>query len=159
MSFITFISVCFYVLLSESLITFFCGSMTSARGTSSLAADSFRAFAARRPRVILGSSSPWRRHVLEDLATRFDFKFEVMAPEIDEKAIRFDEPEKLVIAIAHAKAKEIMNRLKQSGNGDGEAFILTGDQVRRQGMSQGLFGNENKIWLFVWKKNYYDDMV
>lgn len=82
--------------------------------------------------------------MVEDLAVQYNFKFEVLAPDIDEKAIRFDDPEKLVIAIARAKSKEIVRRLKGDGNGDKEAFILTGDQVRFE-LNEGWLEIESDI--------------
>lgn len=70
-------------------------------------------------RLILGSSSEFRRAVMDELG----FEYEVMAPEIDEKAIRIDDPDALVLAIAHAKADALVGAVK------GEALIITSDQV------------------------------
>ena len=70
-------------------------------------------------KLILGSSSQFRRAVMDELG----FEYEVMAPEIDEKAIRIDDPDVLVLAIAHAKADALVGAVT------GEALIITSDQV------------------------------
>lgn len=70
-------------------------------------------------KLILGSSSQFRRAVMDELG----FEYEVMAPEIDEKAIRIDDPDKLVLAIAHAKADALVGAIA------GEALLITSDQV------------------------------
>ena len=70
-------------------------------------------------KLILGSSSQFRRAVMDELG----FEYEVMAPEIDEKAIRIDDPDALVLAIAHAKADALVGAV------EGEALIITSDQV------------------------------
>lgn len=72
-------------------------------------------------RLILGSSSQFRRAVMDELG----FEYEVMAPEIDEKAIRIDDPDALVLAIAHAKADALVRAVAS----DDEALIITSDQV------------------------------
>lgn len=51
-------------------------------------------------KIILGSQSRSRRKVLEKLG----YEFEVMPADIDEKAIRFDDPTKLTLVLARAKA-------------------------------------------------------
>ena len=70
-------------------------------------------------RLILGSSSQFRRAVMDELG----FEYEVLAPEINEKAIRIDDPDALVLAIAHAKADALVGAV------EGEALIITSDQV------------------------------
>jgi septum formation protein len=70
-------------------------------------------------KLILGSSSQFRRAVMDELG----FEYEVMAPEIDEKAILIDDPDALVLAIAHAKADALVGAV------EGEALIITSDQV------------------------------
>lgn len=72
------------------------------------------------PRIILGSSSPWRRKVL----AQADIHCEVMSPDIDEKAIRYDDPAILTQALAGAKATAIAARIIS-----GVALVITADQV------------------------------
>ena len=70
-------------------------------------------------KIILGSSSEIRKKILASLG----YKFEIIKPEINEKEIRFKNPEKLVLEIAKAKAEAIKNKIS------GPAIIITSDQV------------------------------
>lgn len=71
------------------------------------------------PKIILGSQSKWRKDVLE----RMGYEFEVMAADIDEKAIRFDDPNQLALALANAKTDALLPKIQ------GEAILITSDQV------------------------------
>ncbi|KYQ90139.1 maf family protein [Tieghemostelium lacteum] len=77
--------------------------------------------------LILGSSSIWRKKVLEDLG----FTFKTISPDIDEKAIRDADPKKLTLLISRAKAQALIDRVKSEfGDNGGEGFILVcSDQV------------------------------
>lgn len=78
-------------------------------------------------KIILGSSSMPRRKILAEMG----YEFSVMAADIDEKSIRKETPEDLVMAIAEAKAEAILNRLP-IGDYIKEAeptILITGDQV------------------------------
>lgn len=70
-------------------------------------------------KIILGSSSKFRYQVMQDLG----YDFEVISPDIDEKNIRDDDPKKLVLKIAYAKANAIAKKIKEP------ALIITADQV------------------------------
>src|SRR3989344_5733501 len=70
-------------------------------------------------KIVLGSQSPGRKRVLQ----RMGYEFEVMPADIDEKAIRFDDPTKLTLALADAKAEAILSKLP-SGK-----ILITSDQV------------------------------
>lgn len=70
-------------------------------------------------KVILGSQSRGRKAILE----RTGIDFEVMSADIDEKAIRFEEPEKLTLALANAKADALVKNIKEP------AILVTSDQV------------------------------
>ncbi|XP_056169750.1 uncharacterized protein LOC115688155 isoform X1 [Syzygium oleosum] len=59
-------------------------------------------------KIILGSSSVARRHIL----AKMGYDFTVMTADIDEKAIRKEKPEELVTALAEAKAEAILSRLQ-----------------------------------------------
>ncbi|KAK2660536.1 hypothetical protein Ddye_007069 [Dipteronia dyeriana] len=59
-------------------------------------------------KIILGSSSMPRRKILAEMG----YEFTVMSADIDEKAIRKEKPEDLVIAIAEAKADAIVSKLR-----------------------------------------------
>ena len=70
-------------------------------------------------KMILGSGSKSRREVLEQAG----YEFEVVTADIDEKAIRHDDPQELVLAIARAKADAILPNVKEA------ALVVTADQV------------------------------
>lgn len=70
-------------------------------------------------KIILGSQSEGRRRVLEDAGVNFD----IMPADIDEKAIRDDDPEKMVLAIARAKADKLLPLI------DAPSLLITSDQV------------------------------
>lgn len=70
-------------------------------------------------KIILGSSSEGRRLVMQELG----FDFDVLAPDINEKAIRRETPEELVMAIAEAKTEALLAKIKKP------AILITSDQV------------------------------
>jgi septum formation protein len=53
------------------------------------------------------------------------YEFTVIDPNIDEKAIRNDDPVKLVVALAIAKAQAILSKINEA------AILITADQVVR----------------------------
>ncbi|CAH9120689.1 unnamed protein product [Cuscuta epithymum] len=78
-------------------------------------------------KIILGSASVPRREVLTDMG----YEFTTMSADIDEKAIRKENPEDLVIALAEAKADAIISRLpisKYKEDAD-PTLLITCDQV------------------------------
>lgn len=50
-------------------------------------------------------------------------EFTAMSADVDEKAIRFDDPEKLTLALAHAKADALLKNIYEP------AFLITADQI------------------------------
>lgn len=70
-------------------------------------------------KIILGSQSKWRKKILEDMG----YEFEVMSPDIDEKAIRDDDPNELTRKLARAKAEALLPRIKE------DVILITSDQV------------------------------
>jgi septum formation protein len=70
------------------------------------------------PRLILASSSPFRRELLERLKLPFD----VIAPEVDETPRAGESPEKLVERLAIEKARKIAAQRT-------EALVIGSDQV------------------------------
>lgn len=70
-------------------------------------------------KVILGSQSQGRALMLREMGV----EFEMMSADIDEKAIRFTDPRKLTLTLAHAKADELLKRIQEP------ALLITGDQV------------------------------
>lgn len=69
--------------------------------------------------IILGSSSSSRKAVLESMG----FAFTVISPDIDERAIRREDPRELVMAIAQAKMDAVLAQVK------GEAIVICSDLV------------------------------
>ncbi|KAK4434532.1 7-methyl-GTP pyrophosphatase [Sesamum alatum] len=63
-------------------------------------------------KIILGSSSVARKKILADMG----FEFTTMSADIDEKAIRKEKPEDLVMALAEAKANAIVGKLENVEN-------------------------------------------
>jgi len=58
-------------------------------------------------KIILGSASEARKKIMEKMS----LEFSVMPSGIDEKAIRSDNPEKLVLLISRAKAEELIKKI------------------------------------------------
>ncbi|GLT58030.1 hypothetical protein SLA2020_309560 [Shorea laevis] len=78
-------------------------------------------------KIIMGSSSFARRKILAEMG----YEFTIMTAGIDEKAIRKEKPEELVVALAEAKAEAILQRLPL-GDYVSEAeptLLITADQV------------------------------
>lgn len=70
-------------------------------------------------KIILGSSSKYRKEVLDNKG----YQFEVMSPDIDEKAIRVEDHYQLPLILARAKAEALIPRISE------EALVITADQV------------------------------
>ena len=70
-------------------------------------------------KIILGSSSPARKEVLQKLG----YTFEIMASDIDERAIRDSDPKKLTSKLANAKALALLKKINFP------ALLITADQV------------------------------
>ncbi len=69
--------------------------------------------------IILGTSSSSRKAILETMG----FAFTIISPDIDERAIRRDNPRELVTAIAQAKMDAVLEKV------EGEAIVICSDQV------------------------------
>ncbi|XP_031476261.1 uncharacterized protein LOC116247937 isoform X1 [Nymphaea colorata] len=78
-------------------------------------------------KIILGSSSSSRRQIL----TEMGYQFTVMTADIDEKAIRMQTPEELVMTLAEAKAEAIMSKLELDAYKEDPVptLLITADQV------------------------------
>lgn len=73
-------------------------------------------------RLILGSESPFRKQLLEDAG----YEFITLPANIDEKAIRDDDPEELVTKLGLAKMDAVIEKL---GNDTADTVVITSDQV------------------------------
>lgn len=69
--------------------------------------------------IILGSSSSSRKAVLESMG----FVFTIISPDIDERAIRREDPCELVTAIAQAKMDAVLAQVED------HAIVICSDQV------------------------------
>ncbi|XP_022976355.1 maf-like protein DDB_G0281937 isoform X1 [Cucurbita maxima] len=79
-------------------------------------------------KIILGSSSVARRKILSEMG----YEFTVMSADIDEKAIRKEKPEELVVALAEAKAEAIISNLQKNHTHEEEAdptILIAADTV------------------------------
>ncbi|PWA55890.1 maf-like protein [Artemisia annua] len=79
-------------------------------------------------KIILGSSSMARREILKQMG----YHFTIMTADIDEKSIRKEKPEDLVLALAEAKADAIIARIGITGHKEENAhptLLITADTV------------------------------
>lgn len=70
-------------------------------------------------KIILGSASPQRKMVMDSLGV----PYEIMTSDINERAIRDPNPEKLTLALAKAKATTLLKKIKEP------ALLITADLV------------------------------
>lgn len=70
------------------------------------------------PRLILASTSPYRRELLQRLRLPFD----VARPEVEEAALPGEAPQALAVRLAHAKAVAIADHAR-------DAWVVGSDQV------------------------------
>ncbi|MBT2790761.1 Maf-like protein [Paraburkholderia strydomiana] len=89
------------------------------------------------PRVILASSSPYRRELLERLRIPFD----VAVPAIDETAHAGETPDATALRLAEAKARAVANALPPNE----AALVIGSDQVATyDGLQIGKPGTHDK---------------
>ncbi|XP_020423973.1 maf-like protein DDB_G0281937 isoform X3 [Prunus persica] len=80
--------------------------------------------------IILGSASMARRKILAEMG----YEFTILTADIDEKSIRMDKPEELVMVLAEAKADAIISRLQSTSQPDEDAhatLLITADTVKK----------------------------
>ena len=92
-------------------------------------------------KIILGSSSKQRRNIL----TEMGYEFDIISPDIDEKAIRDKDPKKLVLKVAHAKADAVVEQA------DKDSIVITSDSIV---LVNGVVREkpENKEQAYEWLK-------
>lgn len=84
----------------------------------------------RQPKLILGSSSSYRRELL----SRLRIPFEVMSPDIDEAALSGESPETTALRLAQAKAVAIASRAPGAlVIGSDQVATLDGEQIGKPG--------------------------
>jgi septum formation protein len=82
------------------------------------------------PRLVLASSSPYRR----DLLARLRLPFEAMAPDIDESPLPGEQPEATALRLARDKAAAVVARVPGSiVIGSDQVATLDGDQIGKPG--------------------------
>lgn len=97
-------------------------------------------------KIILGSQSKNRKKILEEMGV----EFEVMVSGIDEKAIRFNDPKELVLALGRAKADALKLEISES------AILITSDQVVvYKGKIREKPENEKEVKEFLESYNFF----
>lgn len=88
-------------------------------------------------KLILGSSSPYRRELL----SRLRLAFEVAPPQVDETALTHETPEQLACRLAMSKARDVASRFPA-------AVVIGSDQVADlEGIALGKPGNHPRATM------------
>uniref|UniRef100_A0A1D1XPW5 Maf-like protein DDB_G0281937 n=1 Tax=Anthurium amnicola TaxID=1678845 RepID=A0A1D1XPW5_9ARAE len=100
-------------------------------------------------KIILGSKSVARGNILADMG----YQFTVMTADIDEKEIRRENPEELVIILAEAKADAIISKLNVTDYKEKAAeptLLITSDTVVvHQGIIREKPSSKEEAWEFL----------
>ncbi|XP_038718062.1 7-methyl-GTP pyrophosphatase isoform X2 [Tripterygium wilfordii] len=100
-------------------------------------------------KIILGSSSVARRKILAEMG----YEFTVLTADIDEKGIRKEKPEELVVALAEAKADAIVSKLLTANNqekGAEPTILLAADTVVvYEGVIREKPSSKEEAWEFI----------
>ncbi|CAN6482040.1 unnamed protein product [Victoria cruziana] len=100
-------------------------------------------------KIVLGSKSRSRQQILADMG----YEFTVMTADIDEKAIRRDNPEELVMALAEAKADAIISKLGTNISKEVNAepvLLITADiVVVHGGVIREKPSSKEEAWEFI----------
>lgn len=87
------------------------------------------------PRLVLGSTSPYRKELL----SRLRLPFETCAPRVDEAPLPEEAPLALAVRLAEAKAEDVARQLS------GDVLVIGSDQVAElQGQPIGKPGNHER---------------
>jgi len=76
------------------------------------------------PRLILGSTSPYRRELL----SRFGLPFDTCAPRVDEIALALETPRDLAWRLARAKAEDVVSQMHSHASA-ADVLVIGSDQV------------------------------
>ncbi|XP_074282497.1 uncharacterized protein LOC141607016 isoform X1 [Silene latifolia] len=92
-------------------------------------------------KIILGSKSIARRKIMEEMG----YKFTILTADIDEKAIRKEKPEDLVMALAEAKADAIISKLQIADKqvNDHEPTLLLSADTAEATKSELIIGDHS----------------
>ena len=100
-------------------------------------------------KIILGSQSAYRQKHLAD----FGYQFEVHAPDVDEKAIRYTDPMKLTVAIAREKRRALVDTFTDIQE---PTILITADTVLASGghiMEKPTDADDARRMFEVYKTN------
>lgn len=100
------------------------------------------------PRLVLGSTSPYRKELL----MRFGLPFETCSPHTDEQALPGEAPCDLAVRLARAKAEDVCRQLQaqpDANSGDltnpSDVLVIGSDQVAElHGQALGKPGNHQR---------------
>lgn len=118
-------------------------------------------------RIVLGSSSPFRKALLEKL----DLSFDCDSPDIDETPLKSEHPKDMVVRLAKAKAEAIAERHPQSiiiasdqcATLDGEIIGKPGDHDNAVKQLQNASGRTvtfyTSLCVFNAATNQYEETV
>ncbi|XP_057955908.1 uncharacterized protein LOC131149393 isoform X2 [Malania oleifera] len=112
-------------------------------------------------KIILGSSSKARRQILEEMG----YDFTIMTADIDEKGIRKEKPEELVMALAEAKADAIVSNLQAMGyseeDSDTTTLLITADtgQSEKNHPARTKRANLSKVYFHDIPDEIIDDLI
>ncbi|PRQ47610.1 putative inosine triphosphate pyrophosphatase [Rosa chinensis] len=99
--------------------------------------------------IILGSASMARRQILAEMG----YEFKIRTADIDEKSIRMDKPEELVMVLAEAKADAIISRMQSSEldvGADQTTLLITADTVVvYEGIIREKPSSKEEAWDFI----------
>ncbi|XP_057524929.1 uncharacterized protein LOC130804491 isoform X4 [Amaranthus tricolor] len=100
-------------------------------------------------KIILGSKSKARREIMAEMG----YEFTILTADIDEKAIRKEKPEDLVMALAEAKADAIISKLqiadKQVNDTEPTLLIAADTVVVYEGMIREKPSNEEEARQYI----------
>ncbi|XP_051149996.1 uncharacterized protein LOC127264489 isoform X1 [Andrographis paniculata] len=99
-------------------------------------------------KIILGSSSVARRKIVADMG----YEFTTMSADIDEKAIRKEKPEDLVMALGEAKADALIERLQNQKHQENDAkptVVIAADTVENAQTKLTTKGDEGPTLLIT----------
>ncbi|KAB2619611.1 maf-like protein [Pyrus ussuriensis x Pyrus communis] len=88
-------------------------------------------------KIILGSGSIARRKILAEMG----YEFTVMTADIDEKSIRTEKPEELVLVLAKAKADAIVSKLQSINNQEKDAeptIVIAADTLMETSQAEAI---------------------
>ncbi len=94
------------------------------------------------PRLILASSSAYRRELL----SRLQLPFEVMLPDLDETPLPGETPEQTALRLAEAKAEVVARRTGESlVIGSDQVATLDGEQIGKPGSHERALAQLQKM--------------